>query len=114
MGMKEPVATYTYLINEILRKHPDLSYLHVTERRINTPQAGQPVASYDEFVTEGSENDFIRKLWSAKGKRLITAGGYTRETGSRVAQKKGDLIAYGRLFISNVSTVHCMQCGPDR
>ncbi|KAF9556884.1 FMN-linked oxidoreductase [Agrocybe pediades] len=111
MGMKDPVPTYTYLINTILQKYPDLSYLHVTEKRLYVPQAGQPVAATDEFVTEGQENDFIRKLCSAKGMPLITAGGYTRETGIRIAETKGDLIAYGRLFIANPDLPYRLQRG---
>ncbi|PPQ78462.1 hypothetical protein CVT25_011857 [Psilocybe cyanescens] len=103
MGMKDPVPTFTYLINQIMQRHPDLSYIHSIEKRINPVEKGEPVASADEFAVEGTDNDFIRRLWSSEGKRLITAGGYTRETGIRVAERKGDLIAYGRLFISNVS-----------
>jgi NADPH2 dehydrogenase len=104
MGMKDPVPTYTYYINEIIQRHPDLAYLHATEKRLGSPEG--LYASNEVFVAEGTENDFIRELWSAygtNGRRLITAGGYTRETGMSVAQRKGDLIAYGRLFISNVS-----------
>ena len=102
--MKDPVPTYTYYINQIIQRHPDLAYLHTTEKRIESPPGHD--APSDAFISEGTENDFIRELWSAygtNGRRLITAGGYTRETGMRVAQRTGDLIAYGRLFISNVS-----------
>ena len=104
MGMKDPVPTFTYYINQIVQRHPDLAYLHATEKRMESPQGHN--ASSSAFMSEGTENDFIRQLWSAygtNGRRLITAGGYTRETGMRAAQRKGDLIAYGRLFISNVS-----------
>jgi len=113
MGMKDPVPTFTYYINQIIQRHPDLAYLHATEQRIESPQGHN--ASSDDFMSEGTENDFIRHLWSAygtNGRRLITAGGYTRETGMRVAQRKGDLIAYGRLFISNVSLFFFMQTLP--
>lgn len=99
--MADPRPTYTYLIQQILQRHPDLGYLHVTEKRLDSPM--EVAAATDEFVTEGSENDFIRELWAKDGRQLITAGGYTRETGMRIAERKGDLIAYGRLFISNVS-----------
>ena len=102
--MKDPIPTYTYLIHQIIQRHPDLAYLHTTEQPLESAQ--KPNATSDAFISEGTSNDFIRELWSAygtNGRRLITAGGYTRETGMRVAQRKGDLIAYGRLFISNVS-----------
>jgi NADPH2 dehydrogenase len=101
MGMADPKPTYTYLIQQILERYPDLAYLHVTEKRLDSTM--EAAAATDEFVPEGSDNDFIRELWTKNGKQLITAGGYTRETGTRIAEQKGDLIAYGRLFISNVS-----------
>jgi NADPH2 dehydrogenase len=105
MGMKDPVPTYTYFINQIIQRHSDLAYLHATEIHIDSTDKGLNTPP-DAFISDGTENDFIRELWSAYGtneRRLITAGGYTRETGMRVARSKGDLIAYGRLFISNVS-----------
>jgi len=103
--MKDPVPTYTYFINQIVQQHPDLAYLHVIEKALEL-QVEKHIAPTGAFVAGGTENDFIRELWSAYGtnqRRLITAGGYTRETGMKVSQLKGDLIAYGRLFISNVS-----------
>lgn len=47
------------------------------------------------------ERDVLHALWAPKP--LISTGGYDRETGLDAAQKKGQLVAYGRLFISNVS-----------
>jgi len=32
---------------------------------------------------------------------LIVAGGYTRETALKVAEEHGNLVAFGRLYISN-------------
>lgn len=45
-------------------------------------------------------NDFIREIW--RPRPLISAGGYNRELALKVAETKGDLIAFGRFFISNV------------
>ncbi|PPR00681.1 hypothetical protein CVT24_000969 [Panaeolus cyanescens] len=100
MGMKDPVPTFTYLVNELLVRYPELAYLHAVEERI-----GGDCVENDRFGPGGTANDFIRKIWSDKGKRLITAGGYTRESATSVAQEKGDIVAFGRLFISNVSRV---------
>lgn len=47
-------------------------------------------------------NDFIRSLWSPRP--LISAGRYTREMALDVAEQTGQLIAFGRPFISNVSS----------
>ena len=42
----------------------------------------------------------MREIWSPRP--LISAGGYSRELALDVAETKGDIIAIGRLFISNV------------
>jgi len=103
--MNDPVPTYTYLITQILERWPRFGYLHITEKRLD-PEENQRLSdpTFEDSATIYDENDFIRKLWSARGKPLITAGGYRRSTALRTAEKKGDLIAFGRLFIANVSS----------
>ncbi len=46
-------------------------------------------------------NDFIREIW--RPRPLISAGGYDRDLALQEAESTGDLIAFGRYFISNVS-----------
>lgn len=102
--MKDPVPTFSYLISQIVERHPDLAYIHAVEKRLINAEQAQAISATAEFENEGTENDFIRKIWSSDGKRrFITAGGYTLETGLKTAEKKGDLVAYGRHYISNVS-----------
>ena len=43
---------------------------------------------------------FISKLWAPRP--CITAGGYDREKGLKVAEETGQLVGYGALFIANV------------
>jgi len=100
--MRDQVPTYTYLVEEIRRRHPDLAYLHVEERTLNIPGTDNSAWLNQSFAREGDENDFIRRIWSCEGKRLIVSGGYTRETAMRTADYKGDIVSFGRLFISNV------------
>ncbi|KAH7905134.1 hypothetical protein BJ138DRAFT_1118750, partial [Hygrophoropsis aurantiaca] len=90
MGMKDPVPTYSYLVSN-LTKH-DLAYIHVTEPRVNGASDRDP----KDF--EGQSNDFLRKIWGERA--YISAGGYTRELALQTAENKGDLIAFGRLYIS--------------
>ena len=45
-------------------------------------------------------NDFLREIWSPRP--FISSGGHTRESAFEFAER-GDLVAFGRLFISNVS-----------
>ena len=89
--MSDPIPQYTHFISELKAAHPDLAYLHVVE-----PEAAGRAKDIPE------SNDFIRQIWSPKP--LITAGGYTRETAiTRTQQNDNELIAFGKLYISNVS-----------
>ncbi|KAI0064346.1 FMN-linked oxidoreductase [Artomyces pyxidatus] len=97
MGMPNPVPTFRALVTRIRDTHPDLSYLHVVEPRID---GGSARASVDP----GESNDFIREIWGPD-RRLITAGGYTRQSGLETAERTGNLIAYGRYFIANPDLV---------
>ncbi|KAK7693086.1 hypothetical protein QCA50_002651 [Cerrena zonata] len=90
MHHENPIPQYTYLVNKISESHPDLAYIHVTEPRI---------VGYEIRDPKDMSNDFIRNIWSPRP--LISAGGYTRDLAIEWANTKGDIIAFGRTFISN-------------
>ncbi|KAI0078452.1 NADH:flavin oxidoreductase/NADH oxidase [Panus rudis PR-1116 ss-1] len=92
MGMADPVPTFSYLVKQIAEKYPDFAYIHVVEPRVNG------IFDRDE-VAEHESNDFLRDIWAPRP--FISAGGYNRQLALDVAEKKGDLIAFGRLFIAN-------------
>ncbi|KAK0205882.1 hypothetical protein DFS33DRAFT_1272472 [Desarmillaria ectypa] len=94
MRMEDPIPTFSHLVTRIKELHPDLAYIHVVEARVEGSTDLSP-----EDLKEFETNDFIRKIWAPKP--LISAGGYTRESGIETADKKGDLIAYGRWYVSN-------------
>lgn len=77
--------------------HPNLAYLHVSE----APPVEERMDVKDLAEIPEESNDFLRKIWSPRP--FISCGGYTRQTALDVAESKGDLIAFGRPFISNVS-----------
>ncbi|KAJ3546905.1 hypothetical protein NM688_g5465 [Phlebia brevispora] len=91
MRMEDPIPQFTHLVYELKRRYPSLAYLHVIEPRI--------AGGSDVEGAADESNDFIRAIWSPRP--LISAGGYTRQTALDVAETKGDLIAFGRSFISN-------------
>ena len=98
MGMPDPRPTFAYLVTALRDKHPKLAYLHVTEPRVG--------GVMDITPHPDGDNDFLREIWSSgeggEERVFISAGGYTRETALRDAEDKGGLIAFGRLYISNV------------
>jgi hypothetical protein len=89
-----PVPTYSYLVSEIRKRHPNFGYLHVIEPRV------QGTGDRADRAFEQESNDFLRQIW--RGKLWISAGGFTRESAIKRAEEEGELIAFGRYYTSNV------------
>ena len=105
MGMPDPRPTFAYLVTALRDKHPKLAYLHVIEPRVAGDRSTGP--SDVDVPNQNENNDFLREIWNggegSEERAFISAGGYTRETALRTAESMGGLIAFGRLYISNVS-----------
>ncbi|XP_015088993.1 12-oxophytodienoate reductase 1 [Solanum pennellii] len=87
-GDTNPTALGLYMV-ESLNKY-DLAYCHVVEPRMKT--ASEIIECTESLVP-------MRKAYKGT---FIVAGGYDREDGNRaVIEDRADLVAYGRLFISN-------------
>jgi NADPH2 dehydrogenase len=97
MRMDNPIPTFAHLAKTLLAAHPNLAYIHVVEPRVD----GASIRMGE--IPANESNDFIRDIVreNGKGTKVISAGGYTRESGIEVADGKGDLIAYGRPFLAN-------------
>ncbi|KAJ7359102.1 hypothetical protein DFH08DRAFT_642095, partial [Mycena albidolilacea] len=85
---------YTHLVTQLRDRYPELAYLHVVKPRVDGSETL-------DVIKDGYSNDFIRDIWGDR--RLISAGVYTRETAIAAAEEKGDLIAFARPYIANVS-----------
>ncbi|KAF8996319.1 hypothetical protein BDQ17DRAFT_1429769 [Cyathus striatus] len=79
LGMPDPYPQFIHVIRELKAAHPNLAYLYAVEPRLAI-ENGAKLGSVS--------NDFIREIW-------------TRQTAIQNAQDKGDLIAFGRLFLAN-------------
>ncbi|KAI0744226.1 NADH:flavin oxidoreductase/NADH oxidase [Daedaleopsis nitida] len=89
MGMDDPVPTFGYLVNQLKERYPSFAFIHVV-----SPHAmGNELPKYESMV------DFIHDLWAPRP--LISTGGYTRATGLKQAEERGQLIGYGVAFLSN-------------
>ncbi|KAJ7248501.1 hypothetical protein C8J57DRAFT_1522464 [Mycena rebaudengoi] len=91
MHFDDPKPTYAHLVTQLRARYPDLAYLHVVEPRVDGTETVEIKAGYS--------NDFIRDIW--RDRRLISAGGYTRESAIDAAERKGDLVAFARPYIAN-------------
>jgi len=91
------VSVFSYLVEELRRRHPNFGYLHVVESRIRGS------FERDDPAVNEQSNDFLRAIWA--GKPWISAGGFSRDSAIKQADEKGELVAFGRYFTSNVSLV---------
>jgi NADPH2 dehydrogenase len=92
-----PVPVFSYLVEELRRRHPNFGYLHVVESRV------QGIFDRDDRAVLEESNDFLRAIWA--GKAWISAGGFSRDNAIKQADEKGELVAFGRLYTSNVSLI---------
>ena len=90
MGMKDPEPQFSFFVEQLKTRHPNLAYLHLVEARENSVM--------DEEAQQS--NDYLRKIWAPRP--LVSCGAYSRKLALEVAETKGDIIAVGRPFVSNV------------
>ncbi|TFY60846.1 hypothetical protein EVJ58_g4887 [Rhodofomes roseus] len=91
MRMDDPKPTFAYFVSQLAQKYPDLAYIHVVEPRVSGFKSRE--------VQPGESNDFLRSIWNPRP--FISAGGHTRDSAFEFAESNDDLIAFGRLYISN-------------
>jgi 2,4-dienoyl-CoA reductase-like NADH-dependent reductase (Old Yellow Enzyme family) len=98
MGMKDPLPTFTTLVERVRDAHPKLALIHIVEPRVD---GIIDLDLDDENLTQS--NDALRE---ARGARpYMTAGGMSGVTANKMVEKYGGLVAFGRHFIANVSRV---------
>jgi NADPH2 dehydrogenase len=90
--MANPVPQFSHFVSELRTAHPTLAYLHVIEARVYNWA--------DRTPAPHENNDFLREIWGSRP--YISAGGHSRRTAEEAAEK-GDCVAFGRWYISNVS-----------
>jgi N-ethylmaleimide reductase len=92
----DPVRHFSYVISELGKR--GLAYLHLIEPRASSVGFGDNVS-----VDSANNAALFRHLYQGP---LITAGGYTPETGARaIVERLADAVAFGRMFIANPDLV---------
>ncbi|KAI8100087.1 uncharacterized protein BX664DRAFT_290598 [Halteromyces radiatus] len=96
------LATWSYITEQLEKKHPHLAYLHFIEAR-SDPMTDTPTELKEGEKTETL--DPFRALWSGP---FISAGNYTYDMKSvfdRAESSPNNLVAIGRAFIANPDLV---------
>jgi len=100
MRMSNPLPLFSCLVQQLKARFPNFAYLHVTEPRV--------MGNVDREARQEESNDFLREIWAPKV--YFNAGGYTEEVRD-VLPRMGDVIVYGRYFISNVRSLFGLKIG---
>ncbi|EJU01875.1 FMN-linked oxidoreductase [Dacryopinax primogenitus] len=100
MRMDDPIPTFSYLVRQFKERFPNFAYLHVTEPRVE--------GDVDRQDRPKESNDFLREIW--RPNVYLTAGGYTEDVRD-VIPRMGDVLVYGRYFISNPDLPHRLKKG---
>lgn len=95
--MDDPIPQFTHFVTALKEEFPGLAYIHIIEPGVAGDQY------YDvQFQQRHAANDFLRDIWAPNA--YITAGGYNREDAiSQADNRENELVAFGRVFIANVS-----------
>lgn len=115
--MPDPLPTFSHIIAHLASAFPSLAYISLIEPRVygdfdsSDVDASHPAATF----TPADSNDFARKILKEANEkngpenrirtRLIVGGGYSTDIkgAKTTAEENGDLVAFGRAFIANVS-----------
>ncbi|KAI8083996.1 uncharacterized protein B0P05DRAFT_585773 [Gilbertella persicaria] len=89
---EDPVTTWGYIANQVQKKHPNLSYMHFIEARSKVHGTNM-VNTVDSLQS-------YRDIWKGP---FISASGFSTATSHAIelAEKTGNLVAFGRAFIAN-------------
>jgi N-ethylmaleimide reductase len=100
MSDSDPHATFGYVAERLNRY--DLAYLHVIEPRI------RGIIEQDTSASDVTSKD-MRRLYQGT---IIAAGGFTGESAEQiVVDGHADLVAFGRMFISNPDLPERLRAG---
>lgn len=90
------VETWSYLTSQIQEKHANLSYLHFIEARSDH--------QVDNQANTTDSLEPYRQIWKGP---FISSGGFStsKQHAFDLAERTGDLIAFGRAFIANPDLV---------
>ncbi|KAF7298694.1 NADH:flavin oxidoreductase/NADH oxidase [Mycena indigotica] len=99
MGMKDPVPTFSYILEQLKSRHPRLAYIHLIEPRI---AANESLELTEDNASQSNEH--FHKIWAGDGTRkIIRTGGFTRQSALEFSERNPNngLVAFGRQFIAN-------------
>jgi NADPH2 dehydrogenase len=117
----DPYEHWGYVVEQIRERFPKLAYLSMTDPRLDPDGTKQFSSDYFRAILRGYKGP-ISKLFAEEHVRFdepneeyptlfLSAGGYTASDAEPCGDRTGDLIGYGRIYISNPDLVHRLKNG---
>lgn len=95
-GSFPPLDTFVPWAQAIVSAQPKLAYVHAV-----TPRTYGTTDMPENMIIADDDLEPIRRVVRGAGVAFISAGGYRPEMAREVAEATGDLVGFGRYFISN-------------
>jgi len=100
MRMKDPIPTFSYVLHELVKRYPELAYVHFVEPVVSGDGDADPAHLTSLPNKAPDSNDFAREIWGSR--TFLTAGGFKLKDAVNVVEKHDNTaVAFGRLFIAN-------------
>jgi 2,4-dienoyl-CoA reductase-like NADH-dependent reductase (Old Yellow Enzyme family) len=118
----DPYENWGYVVEQLRQRFPKLSYLSMTDPRLDPEGTKKFSSDYFRAILRGHKGP-ISKLSDDEHKvhfedpneeyptLFLSAGGYTASDAEPCGDRTGDLIGYGRIYISNPDLVHRLKNG---
>ena len=124
MGLNDydPFETFGYVCEQLVLKFPRLSYISLTEPRWRSTRVKEFSNDYFRAIIRGISPTNVSKTeqdsqfqfpdpTDANPIVIISAGGYSPSDGESTSERTGDVVGFGRLFISNPDLVYRIRNG---
>ena len=118
----DPFETFGYVCKQLKMKFPMMSYISLTEPRWRSNRVKEFSNDYFRAIIRGVDVNLVSKTVSdtpfmfpepdgINPTVVISAGGYSASDAEQVSETTGDMIGFGRIFISNPDLVHRLRNG---
>ena len=116
-----PFEVFGYVLQEIKRKFPRLGYVSLTEPRWRSERIKEYSNDYFRAIIRGIDVNLVSKTEGSTFEFpescdehptvIISAGGYSPSDAEEMCDRTGDMVGFGRIFISNPDLVYRLKEG---
>jgi hypothetical protein len=118
----DPFETFGYVTSEIKKRFPNLGYVSFTDPRWTGERSKNYSNDYFRAIIRGIPVDSVSKFDAGATTvfpdpdpdhptLILSAGGYSASDAESISERTGDIVGFGRIFISNPDLVYRLKNG---